>query len=162
MTASHDRTVLTGEGRRRLAERARRLREETIPALVAAMEESEDDEQDPSLQLEHDLAVNELQRLTYLLETARSADELPSDPDLVDVGDWVTIVTDDGESSRYLIVDPAEAGVDANRISSESPLARAVLGHRVSEEVEVDAPRGRYPARIAEVLRDGETPDAAG
>lgn len=150
MTSSHDQTVLTEEGRKRLTERARRLRDETIPTLTAAIEKAE---QDSSLQVEHDLAVNELQRLTYLLETARSTDEIPVDPDMVQVGDWVTISEDDG-SSRYLIVHPAEAGVDLNRISSESPLAKSLLGHRVGDEVEVQAPSGRYRVAIVEVLRD--------
>jgi transcription elongation factor GreA len=72
---------------------------------------------------------------------------------MVQVGDWVTISEDDG-SSRYLIVHPAEAGVDLNRISSESPLAKSLLGHRVGDEVEVQAPSGRYRVAIVEVLRD--------
>lgn len=147
-----EQTVLTEEGRKRLTERARRLRDETIPALTAAIEDAE---QDASLQVEHDLAVNELQRLTYLLETAKSTAVIPADPDMVQIGDWVTVVGDDGDSSRYLIVDPAEAGVDLNRISSRSPLAAALLGHRVGEKVEVTAPSGTYEVRIAEVLRDG-------
>jgi transcription elongation factor GreA len=151
MTPAHDQTVLTEEGRRRLTERARRLRDETIPALTAAIEDAE---QDASLQVEHDLAVNELQRLTYLLETAKSTAAMQDDPDMVEIGDWVTVIGDD-ESSRYLIVHPAEAGVDLNRISSQSPLAKAILGHRVGDEVEVNAPSGSYRVRIAEVLRDG-------
>lgn len=146
-----DRTVLTQEGRKRLEERARRLREETIPSLNAAMER---DEPDSAAQVEHDLAVNELQRLTYLLETARSAEDLPEDPDKVQIGDWVTIESDD-ETSRYLIVDPAEAGVDDDRISSGSPLARALLGCHVGDEAEVLSPGGRYIVRIVEVLRNG-------
>jgi hypothetical protein len=65
MNSSRDQTVLTDEGRKRLTERARRLRDETIPALISAIEAAE---QDASLQMELDLAANELQRLTYLLE----------------------------------------------------------------------------------------------
>lgn len=151
MDQRRERTVLTEEGRKRLEERARRLREETIPALNTAMER---DEPDSAAQIEHDLAVNELQRLTYLLETAGSAGDLPEDPDLVQIGDWVTIVSEDG-TSRYLIVDPAEAGVDEDRISSESPLAKAVLGHHVGDEAAVQSPGGTYVVRIVEVLRDG-------
>jgi transcription elongation factor GreA len=151
MNSSRDQTVLTDEGRKRLTERARRLRDETIPALISAIEAAE---QDASLQMELDLAGNELQRLTYLLETARSTDAIPEDPDVVQVGDWVTIVSEDDGPSRYLIVHPAEAGVDVDRVSSESPLAQAVLGHRVGDEVEVQAPTRRYAVTIAEVLRE--------
>ena len=108
MTSSEP-PILTEEGRMRLEERARRLEEETIPAVQAAIDETEDD---LSLQLEHDLATGELDRLRYVLETARSVGEIPEDPDLVQIGDWVSLRTQDGEMIRHLIVDPAEAGVD--------------------------------------------------
>jgi transcription elongation GreA/GreB family factor len=119
--------------------------------VLAAIEETEDD---LSLQLEHDLAVRELEQLKYVLETARSIDEIPDDPDVVQIGDWVTIKTEDGETARHLLVHPAEAVLDANRVSAESPLAHAVLGGRVGDEVIIQAPSGPYPAKIVEVLRD--------
>ena len=118
--------------------------------VLAAIEETEDD---LSLQLEHDLAVRELEQLKYVLETARSIDEIPDDPDVVQIGDWVTVRIGEDEEVRHLIVHPAEAGLDTGRISSESPLALAILGHRVKDEVTVDAPSGPYQATIVEVLR---------
>jgi transcription elongation factor GreA len=151
MTSSSEPPLLTDEGRKRLEERSRRLQEETIPAVLSAMEETEDD---LSLQLEHDMAVRELEQLKYVLETAGSVAEIPDDPDVVQVGDWVTIRTNDGETARHLIVHPAEAVLDMNRISSESPLARAVLAGRVGDEVTIQAPGGPYQAKIVEVLRD--------
>jgi transcription elongation GreA/GreB family factor len=149
MTSSEP-PILTEEGRMRLEERARRLEEETIPAVQAAIDETEDD---LSLQLEHDLATGELDRLRYVLETARSVGEIPEDPDLVQIGDWVSLRTQDGEMIRHLIVDPAEAGVDENRISADSPLARAVLGKRVGESTIIEAPSGSYTATVVETLR---------
>ena len=66
---SNEPPLLTRVGRARLEERARRLEEETIPALVEAIEE-EDDEMAPRLEL--DLAQRELEQLKYVLETAGS------------------------------------------------------------------------------------------
>jgi transcription elongation factor GreA len=143
--------LLTDDGRRRLEDRARRLEEETIPALMAAIEGEEDE---LGLQLEYDLAIRELEELKYVLETAGRIDDIPEDPDVVQIGDWVTIRTEDGEVDRHLIVHPAEAILDTYRISADSPLAQAVLGRRVGEEVTVEAPGGPYRAEIAEVLRD--------
>lgn len=134
----------------RLAERARRLEEETIPSLVGAIDD-EDDEMAP--RLEYDLAMRELEQLKYVLETAGSVYEIPEDPDVVQIGDWVTVRIGDNEEVRHLIVHPAEAGLDQDRISSDSPLAAAVLGHRVKDEVTVEAPSGPYPVTIVEVLR---------
>lgn len=150
MTSSGEPPLLTDEGRKRLEERARRLEEETIPGLVEAIDE-EDDEMAP--RLEHDLALRELEQLKYVLETAGSIHDIPEDPEIVQVGDWVSVRLEDGDEVRHLIVHPAEAGIDMNRISSDSPLARAVLGHRVMEEVTVDAPSGPYQGTIVEVSR---------
>jgi transcription elongation GreA/GreB family factor len=150
MSSSSEPPILTGEGRTRLEERARRLEEETIPAVQAAIEEADDE---LGLQLEYDLAVRELERLSYVLETARSVGDIPEDPDVVQIGDWVSLRTEDGETSRYLIVDPAEAVVDVERISADSPLAQAVLGRRVGESCIIAAPAGSYTAVIVETLR---------
>lgn len=133
-----------------LAERARRLEEETIPTLVEAIDE-EDDEMSP--RVEHDLAQRELEQLKYVLGTASRVADIPETPDVVQIGDWVTLRTGDGEEVRHLIVHPAEAGLDQIRISSDSPLAAAILGHRVDEEVTVEAPSGSYQAKIVSALR---------
>lgn len=151
MTSSSEPPLLTDEGRKRLEERARRLEDETIPTVVAAIEEAEDE---LGLQLEYDLATRELEQLKYVLETAGRIDEIPEDPDVVQIGDWVIIQTQDGETDKHLIVDPAEAVLDSNRISAGSPLARAVLGRRVGEKAVVQAPSGPYPVQIVETLRD--------
>ena len=153
MTSTGEPPRLTQEGRVLLEERARRLEEETIPALVEAIEE-EDDEMAP--RLEQDLALRELEQLKYVLETAGNVYDVPEDPDLVQIGDWVTLRLADDEQVRHLIVDPAEAGLDIDRISSDSPLATAILGSRVGEEVTVEAPSGPYRATIVESKRSGD------
>jgi transcription elongation factor GreA len=152
MTSSNEPPLLTQEGRKRLEERARRLEEETIPALVEAIEE-EDDEMAP--RLEQDLALRELEQLKYVLETAGNVYDIPEDPGVVQIGDWVTVRTQDDEV-RHLIVHPAEAGLDTNRISSDSPMAMAILGHHVGEEVTIEAPSGPYQATIIEAMRSAD------
>ena len=150
MSQSLQAPLLTQEGRRRLAERLRRLRDETLPELTAALDQSA---QDPAVQADLDLASREVGRLAHLLKSAGSITEIPEDPDVVQLGDWVTVRTDEGETNRYLIVHPAEAAVDRQRISADSPLAVAALDRRVGDLVEIDAPGGRYRCRIVEVLR---------
>jgi transcription elongation GreA/GreB family factor len=147
---SNEPPLLTRESRARLEERARRLEEETIPTLVEAIDE-EDDEMAP--RVEQDLAQRELEQLKYVLATAGSVYDIPEDPEVVQVGDWVTVKTESGEEVRHLIVHPAEAGVDTNRISADSPLAAAILGKRVNDDVTIDAPSGAYKATIIESKR---------
>jgi transcription elongation GreA/GreB family factor len=150
MSQSLQAPLLTKDGRNRLAERLRRLRDETLPELTVALDQSA---QDPAVQADLDLASREVERLAHLLKSAGSITEIPEDPDVVQLGDWVTVRTDEGGTNRYLIVHPAEAAVDRQRISADTPLAVAALGRRVGDLVEIDAPGGRYRCRIVEVLR---------
>lgn len=150
---SDRRSMLTTEGKRLLEERVRRLREEVIPQIVARLDETDRDFQ---VEAEYRRATEELADTEYLLRHAAVAEEFPGDPQVVEIGDEVTIRFDDGTTDHYLIVHPVEATLDDVRISSESPLARAVLGRRVGEEVEVEAPAGSYRCQIvAAKLLDG-------
>jgi Transcription elongation factor, GreA/GreB, C-term len=91
----------------------------------------------------------ELARLNEVLALAITTEELPHErPGVVELGDEVTVEFAADETERFLLVDPAEAPLDDVRISVESPLAKAVLGRRVGEQVEVEAPAGRYRCRI--------------
>lgn len=150
---SERRSTLTTEGKRLLEERAHRLRDELIPRIAARLNETERDAQ---VEAEFGRATEELADIEYLLRHAAIAEESQSDPQVIEIGDEVTIRFDDGTTDHYLIVHPVEATLDEVRISSESPLARAVLGRRVGEEVEVDAPAGSYRCQIvAAKLLDG-------
>ena len=62
-------------------------------------------------------------------------------------GVWVTIEDADGASSTYRIVGPDELDVKAGAISVDSPVAKALLGKRVGDEVTLHRPKG--PAEVA-------------
>ena len=93
--------------------------------------------------------MNELAQLTRILSHGRTTEELPpEDPGVVELSDEVVVELAAGDTERDLAVDPVEAPLDDLRISVESPLAHAVLGRRVGDQVEVDAPDGRFRCRI--------------
>jgi transcription elongation factor GreA len=59
---------------------------------------------------------------------------------------------EDGEGEETnRIVGPAEADPKAGRVSYESALGKALIGHRVGEEVEVKTPNAAYRVRIVGV-----------
>src|SRR2546425_13039404 len=59
---------------------------------------------------------------------------------------------EDGEGEEtYRIVGPAEADPKAGRVSYESALGKALIGHRVGEEVEIKTPNASYRVRIVGV-----------
>jgi transcription elongation factor GreA len=74
----------------------------------------------------------------------------PSDE--VVLGSRVTVVEQDAdEAETFRIVGPAEADPTDGKVSNESPLGRALLGHRVGDAVNVEAPRGEIIFRITSI-----------
>ena len=66
----------------------------------------------------------------------------PADPARVFFGAWVAVEDEDGRERRHRIVGPDEFDLDPLWISVDSPLARALLGKRVDDEVSVELPGG--------------------
>jgi transcription elongation factor GreA len=71
--------------------------------------------------------------------------------DFVEVGNEVRVQLQDGSEEHYTIVGSAEAKPGEGRISNESPMGKALLGKRVEDEVEVEAPAGPLKLRILEI-----------
>ncbi len=88
--------------------------------------------------------------LEELLRRAEIIEEEASNG-IVRVGSRVTIVEGDGPPETYHIVGPAEASPSEGKISYESPLGKALMGHRVGDEVTVNAPDGALTFRIVEI-----------
>ncbi len=70
----------------------------------------------------------------------------------VRLGSRVTIVDlGTGDKEQYMIVGSAEADPLNGRISHESPVGRALLGHKVNDVVEVQAPQGQLKFKITHI-----------
>ena len=64
----------------------------------------------------------------------------------------VTVREEDGPEETYQVVPPADADPGSGRISYESAMGKALIGHRQGEEVEVVAPTGtRYSVQIVNI-----------
>lgn len=59
---------------------------------------------------------------------------------------------DSGNVHTWTIVGPTEANVAQGRLSAESPVASALLGHAPGDTVEVETPRGTRKYRIEKLL----------
>jgi len=63
--------------------------------------------------------------------------------DRVGFGAHVTIEDDEsGEAKEFQIVSALEADIDAGRISASSPIAKALMGKRLDDLVQIKAPKG--------------------
>lgn len=84
-------------------------------------------------------AANPLRDLRYFAERVRSAQiiPVPTTSDTVAFGSNVTFSRDDGRVQTYRIVGEDEADPKAGSISYVSPIARALMGKSVGDEVVV-------------------------
>jgi transcription elongation factor GreA len=90
-------------------------------------------------------------RIARLADRLRKAVVVDADASAEVVGFGATVHVVDvatGRESTYTIVGPTEADLRSGRISAESPVARALLGHRAGEVVAVETPRGARDLRI--------------
>ena len=73
--------------------------------------------------------------------------------DKVGIGSTVVIkyVDDDDEEDEYKIVGSQEADPFESKISNESPIAKALLEHKVGDVVTVESPNGSYEIEIVEI-----------
>ncbi len=71
--------------------------------------------------------------------------------DTVRLGSRVTIQEEGWEPETYTIVGSAESDPGAGRISNESPLGNALLGHKVGETVSFESPGGPVKMRILKI-----------
>jgi transcription elongation factor GreA len=71
----------------------------------------------------------------------------------VKFGATVKLVDEDTEEEKtYQIVGDAEADVKGGRISISSPIARALIGKSVGDQIEVVAPGGARGYEILDVM----------
>lgn len=69
--------------------------------------------------------------------------ELDEKQDTIRFGAWVNLQDEDtGDEKCYRIVGDLEADINNNRLSISSPMARALLGKRVSDLIELKLPKG--------------------
>lgn len=68
----------------------------------------------------------------------------------VDVGCKVTL-TINGKKEEFTVVGEWEADPMAKKISHESPLGKALLGKKVGEKVEVEAPAGKILYKVLHI-----------
>ena len=76
--------------------------------------------------------------------------EEPSSGGVVGIGSVVEVKDDFGKQT-FTIVGPAEVDVAQGRISMESPLGKALLGHKSGDQVEVQSPDGARRVKITKV-----------
>lgn len=146
--ATGGKNFLTPDGAARLRAELDQLLARERPLLAARAADDADEKR-------------ELQRLDarvrQLQLTLQTAEVIPAPPpphDIVQFGATVTVRSADGAVSRYHIVGLDEADPAADRVSYQSPLARALLNARRGERVEFDCPAGLQRLAVIDITYD--------
>ena len=141
-------TILTAEGAQKLEEQLEYLktvaRKEIAQQIKVAREFG-----DLSENAEYDEAKNEQARiegeiveLEKKLRGATIIDESTLDRSVVHIGAAVDLKDQAGKKFQFTIVGSTEADPLKGRISNESPVGAALLGHHKGDRVEVTTPAG--------------------
>ena len=77
--------------------------------------------------------------------------EAQGDKGVVAMGSTVRFAEDDQDEETYRIVGPAEADPRSGRVSYESALGKALIGHKVGDRVEVKTDHSAYFVRISAI-----------
>jgi transcription elongation factor GreA len=134
---------LSTEKRREVADRIRIAREFGDIAENAEY----DDAKNEQAMLEHRIAT-----LEERMVAARVIDAGDVSKDVVSIGSKVRLRDVDAkETIEYHIVGSAEANPAEHRLSNESPVGKAIIGHKKGETVEVSTPRGSLKFKILEI-----------
>lgn len=143
--------VLTRDGYEELTEKLKQLKSEGRSEIAEKLKVarsfgdlSENSEYDEAKSEQAKLEA-EISDIEVMLSRATIIDdEENANTEVVHLGSIVTIkgVEKGAAEKTYCITGFAQANPAEGKISDESPVGKALLGHKVGDEVEVEAPRG--------------------
>ena len=140
---------LTAEGRAKLVEELAYREGEKHDEIVERIKEargfgdlSENSEYDAAKEEEARNAarVNEIRQI---LSVATVVEAGPAHDLTVSIGTTVELEDEHGKKSTFTIVGTTETNSLEHKISNESPVGAALVGHREGDEIEVVAPSGK-------------------
>jgi transcription elongation factor GreA len=156
----NEEVILTAEGLAQLTAELDELkyvkRKELAERIKVALSYGDLRENSEYHSAKEDQAFMETRILTIerILRNARVVDAGSMDTSVVNIGS--TVVLNDiefAEKIEYQIVGSEEANVAENKISYESPLGKSLIGKKVGDVVQVDAPAGVVEYELLEIKK---------
>ena len=113
---------------------------------------------DLSENADYDAARNEqaeiegrIKKLESILENVTIIEDVATDKVAIGTTVKISYVDDPEDTDQYRIVGSQEADPFESKISNESPIAQALMGHKVGDIVSVESPNGVYEVEIKEI-----------
>jgi len=154
------RVVLTEEGLKKLEEKLEYLKSvrrlevaDRLKAAIALGDLSENSEYDDAKN-EQAFIEGEILTLESQIRNSEIIKADDSNKDVVHLGNTVVIKDMEyDEDETYTIVGSTEADTTEGKISNESPVGMALLGHAIGDVVEVETPNGEVKFEILEIRK---------
>lgn len=148
---------VTPEGLEKANKELQGLTEVKRPAVIEKIERAKE-QGDLSENFEYHEAKEEqgfiegrIQELEYLINNAVVVENNHKSNGMVEIGKTVK-VKNGTETKEFLIVGANEADPVKGKISNESPLGEALIGKKVGEKVEIQAPKGVVRYQVLEII----------
>ena len=152
--------IMTQKGYDEAVERLHYLqtvkRQEIVERIAEARSHgdlSENAEYDAAKDEQRDIEAR-IEELEKILKNAEVVDEDEVDLDTINIGCKVKILdVEFNEELEYKIVGSTEANSLKGKISNESPVGKALIGHKAGEEVVVETQAGPITYKVLEIQR---------
>jgi transcription elongation factor GreA len=148
---------MTREGLEKLIEELKCLKRDERPRVIKAIEEARG-HGDLSENADYDAAKERqafvwkrIGELENMIATAEVIDSARFSTDKVVFGACVELSSDDGKEITYRLVGDHESDVKAGKISVNSPIAKALIGKKCGDYVEVITPSGKRGFEILKI-----------
>ncbi|WP_148864602.1 transcription elongation factor GreB [Marinobacter fonticola] len=148
---------ITPQGEQALREELRYLWKEKRPEVTQAVRDAAalGDRSENAEYIYGKKQLREIDRrvrfLTKRLDELTIVDRLPEDKGRIFFGAWVTLEDEAGQIREYRLVGPDEFDLSKGYLSVDAPLARALLGRRLDDEIEFRAPDGLMHYLIVDI-----------
>lgn len=149
---------LTPNGYLDIENELNKLREEDRPRIIQAIKEARE-QGDLSENADYDAAKDEqrkvearIKELEYIVEHVTIIEG--GEKDYVSLGSKVSIkyCDDPDDVEEYKLVGSLESDPFENKISNESPIGKALCGHKVGDIVSISSPNGDYDVEIVSIV----------
>ena len=152
--------ILTYEGLKKLEDELQDLKVNQRREIAQKIKEARE-QGDLSENAEYDAAKDEqreiearIEQIEKILKNAEVVDEEEIDLDKINIGCKVRVLdVEYDEEEEYQLVGSSEASSLQNKISNESPFGQALIGAKVGDIVEVEAPAGVIKYKVLSIHR---------
>lgn len=144
---------LTKEGLEEIKEELNILKQEKRPEVIKAIKEAKElgdlseNAEYHAAREEQGILESRIKELEYMVNNATIIEEKVTDK--IRIGSTVEIkYIEEEDTDTFKIVGSIEADPFENKISNESPIAKAIIGKKAGMVATVDSPNGKYDVEI--------------